>query len=253
MTKTTTPINPIAPNTNVTIEITISNPGEAEATGVVLTESLPGLPGLVATAIAAPAGVCNNADPISPDGATVTCELGDLASKDTITINITASAAAAGTYVAESSLTTTTDGLTPPPPVTAEIIIEVSLGVGGWRAGGSSESRPAKLQRLSVPALLTHVWGEQAAAAWLASLASQPCLCVPCSRKPAVLLPAPLPSRCPQDAPGVPALNISKTVAPGEVLVGEPFTYTITVRGGGTGRTSLVPGAARCSYWRASA
>jgi uncharacterized repeat protein (TIGR01451 family) len=85
-----------------TYELTINNGGPDDATGVVVTDSLP--VGLTLLAVTSSQGDCGGTD-------TITCNLGALANGDTATVTITVQADSTGQLVNEASVTAETADL----------------------------------------------------------------------------------------------------------------------------------------------
>jgi uncharacterized repeat protein (TIGR01451 family) len=89
--------DPVTAGSNVTYQITVTNLGPDTAVGAVLTDSIPA----GTTFVSASAG-CSAA------GATVTCNLGDIASPGSVAVNVTVATGAAGIITDTASVTSNT-------------------------------------------------------------------------------------------------------------------------------------------------
>jgi len=89
--------DPVTAGSNVTYQITVTNLGPDTAVGAVLTDSIPA----GTTFVSASAG-CGAA------GATVTCNLGDIASPGSVVVNVTVATGSAGVITDTASVTSNT-------------------------------------------------------------------------------------------------------------------------------------------------
>jgi uncharacterized repeat protein (TIGR01451 family) len=141
--------------------ITIANGGPAQALGVEVTDVLPA--GLSLVTLSSSQGVCSGSN-------TITCELGELATGSSVTINLSVTASTEGTYINTASVTSQTSdsNLANNSATVTTTVVTAGAGidqqqplidstVGGLAIGGASEQLLAQVVTPGISGSLTQV------------------------------------------------------------------------------------------------